>query len=131
MVVFVEAAIMDDPLLTKNPAFTPNIKEKLMTFTEGKDDLTDKVDFISKLLNYWIKSYSVYLQIENLHEFNTVLRFRIFNYIGFLRSRQVLFGQKNKNYNFQNFLLNIPEELFEISFKKSETPSKKLIQEKN
>ena len=42
---------MDDPLLTKNPAFTPNIKEKLMTFTEGKDDLTDKVDFISKLLN--------------------------------------------------------------------------------
>ena len=51
MVVFVEAAIMDDPLLTKNPAFTPNIKEKLMTFTEGKDDLTDKVDFISKLLN--------------------------------------------------------------------------------
>lgn len=37
---------MDDPLLTKNPAFTPNIKEKLMTFTEGKDDLTDKVDFI-------------------------------------------------------------------------------------
>merc|ERR1712021_299418 len=46
MVVFVEAAIMDDPLLTKNPAFTPNIKEKLMTFTEGKDDLTDKVDFI-------------------------------------------------------------------------------------
>ena len=48
MVVFVEAAIMDDPLLTKNPAFTPNIKEKLMTFTEGKDDLTDKVDFISK-----------------------------------------------------------------------------------
>ena len=52
MVVFVEAAIMDDPLLTKNPAFTPNIKEKLMTFTEGKDDLTDKVDFISKLLNF-------------------------------------------------------------------------------
>ena len=48
MVVFVEEAIMDDPLLTKNPAFTPNIKEKLMTFTEGKDDLTDKIDFISK-----------------------------------------------------------------------------------
>lgn len=46
MVVFVEEAVMDDPLLTKNPAFTPHIKEKLMTFTEGKDDLTDKIDFI-------------------------------------------------------------------------------------
>ena len=97
---------MDDPLLTKNPAFTPNIKEKLMTFTEGKDDLTDKVDFISKLLNYWIKSYSVYLQIENRHEFNTVLRFRIFNYIGFLRSRQVLFGQKNSNIFHIQLVLN-------------------------
>merc|ERR1712241_1469086 len=46
MVVFVEEAIMDDPLLTKNPAFTPHLKDKLMTFTEGKDDLTDKIDFI-------------------------------------------------------------------------------------
>lgn len=46
MVVFVEEAVMDDPLLTQNPAFTPQIKEKLMTFTEGKDDLTDKIDFI-------------------------------------------------------------------------------------
>merc|ERR1711899_212796 len=46
MVVFVEESIMDDPLLTKNPAFTPHLKDKLMTFTEGKDDLTDKIDFI-------------------------------------------------------------------------------------
>ena len=46
MVVFVEAAVMDDPLLTQNPAFLPPIREKLMTFTEGKDDLTDKIDFI-------------------------------------------------------------------------------------
>ena len=45
MVVFVEAAVLDDPLLTDNPAFI-HIKEKLMTFTEGKDDLTDKIDFI-------------------------------------------------------------------------------------
>ena len=35
MVVFVEAAVLDDPLLTENPAFI-HIKEKLMTFTEGK-----------------------------------------------------------------------------------------------
>jgi len=48
MVVFVEEAVMDDPLLTQNPAFTPHLKDKLMTFTEGKDDLTDKIDFISK-----------------------------------------------------------------------------------
>ena len=46
MVVFVEEAIMDDALLTQNPAFTPHIRDKLMTFTEGKDDLTDKIDFI-------------------------------------------------------------------------------------
>jgi len=46
MVVFVEEAIMDDPHLTQNPAFTTTIREKLMTFTEGKDDLTDKIDFI-------------------------------------------------------------------------------------
>jgi len=45
MVVFVEAAVLDDPLLTENPAFT-HIQDKLMTFTEGKDDLTDKIDFI-------------------------------------------------------------------------------------
>jgi len=45
MVVFVEAAVMDDPLLTDNPAFS-HVKDKLMTFTEGKDDLTDKIDFI-------------------------------------------------------------------------------------
>lgn len=45
MVVFVEAAVMDDPLLTENPAFS-HVKDKLMTFTEGKDDLTDKIDFI-------------------------------------------------------------------------------------
>merc|ERR1711963_245355 len=46
MVVFVEEAIMDDALLTQNPAFTPHIRDKLMTFTEGKDDLTDKIDFV-------------------------------------------------------------------------------------
>merc|ERR1719420_2845318 len=46
MVVFVEEAIMDDTMLTQNQSFTPHIREKLMTFTEGKDDLTDKIDFI-------------------------------------------------------------------------------------
>lgn len=45
MVVFVEEAVLEDPLLTSNPGFE-NVKEKLMTFVEGKDDLTDKIDFI-------------------------------------------------------------------------------------
>merc|ERR1712029_410080 len=48
MVVFVEAAIMDDPLLTQNQDFN-HIKDKLVTFTQGKDDLTDKIDFIVTL----------------------------------------------------------------------------------
>merc|ERR1712025_43441 len=45
MVVFVESAIMDDPVLTRNPEFG-HIQEKLMTFDEKKDDLTDKIDFV-------------------------------------------------------------------------------------
>lgn len=45
MVVFVESAIMDDHLLTNNPAFG-HIQDKLMTFDEKKDDLTDKIDFV-------------------------------------------------------------------------------------
>ena len=43
--VFVESAVMEDPLLVNNPGFA-HIKDKLMTFSEGKDDLTDKIDFI-------------------------------------------------------------------------------------
>ncbi len=45
MVVHVESAVLDDPLLTSNPGF-PDIRDKMMTFREGKDDLTDKIDFI-------------------------------------------------------------------------------------
>ncbi|PSN46488.1 hypothetical protein C0J52_19101 [Blattella germanica] len=45
MVVFVEQTVMDDTLLLNNPGFSV-VKEKLMTFRDGKDDLTDKVDFI-------------------------------------------------------------------------------------
>lgn len=45
MVVWVESAIMDDPVLTRNPEFG-DIQEKLMTFNEQKDDLTDKIDFV-------------------------------------------------------------------------------------
>lgn len=45
MVVFVEQTVMDDTLLVSNPGFSV-VKEKLMTFRDGKDDLTDKIDFI-------------------------------------------------------------------------------------
>ncbi|KAK5641782.1 hypothetical protein RI129_010329 [Pyrocoelia pectoralis] len=45
MVVFVEASVMDDTHLDQFSNFT-NIKDKLMTFRDGKDDLTDKIDFI-------------------------------------------------------------------------------------
>lgn len=45
MMVFVESSIMDDQHLLNNQSFLP-IKTKLMTFKEGKDDLTDKIDFI-------------------------------------------------------------------------------------
>ncbi|KAK5641741.1 hypothetical protein RI129_010288 [Pyrocoelia pectoralis] len=45
MVVFVEASVMDDTHLDQFSNFA-NIKDKLMTFRDGKDDLTDKIDFI-------------------------------------------------------------------------------------
>ncbi|CAH1406588.1 unnamed protein product [Nezara viridula] len=45
MVVFVEQSVMEDTLLMNNSEFGL-IKEKLMTFRDGKDDLTDKIDFI-------------------------------------------------------------------------------------
>ena len=37
--------VMDDPLLVQNPSFEL-VKDKLMTFTETQDDLTDKIDFV-------------------------------------------------------------------------------------
>jgi NAD+ kinase len=45
MVVHVETAILDDPVLTSNPQFV-SVKDKLQVFREGRDDLTDKIDFI-------------------------------------------------------------------------------------
>ncbi|XP_011179408.2 NAD kinase isoform X2 [Zeugodacus cucurbitae] len=45
MVVWVESAVLDDPLLTEDKKFK-NIKEKLVTFKDGRDDLTDRIDFI-------------------------------------------------------------------------------------
>nr|XP_037282941.1 NAD kinase-like isoform X1 [Rhipicephalus microplus] len=45
MVVFVEDAILEDPFLKNNKAFL-DLKDKLCTFTEGRDELTDRIDFI-------------------------------------------------------------------------------------
>ncbi|XP_042214580.1 NAD kinase-like isoform X3 [Homarus americanus] len=45
MLVFVEASVMEDSLVTNHSGF-PMLKDKLMSFREGQDDLTDKIDFI-------------------------------------------------------------------------------------
>ena len=55
MVVFVENSVMDDALLADNAGFA-SVKDKLMTFKDGKDDLTDKIDCIIYLYkNFVIK----------------------------------------------------------------------------
>lgn len=40
-----EAAVMEEALLEECTSFL-TVKDKLMTFRDGKDDLTDKIDFI-------------------------------------------------------------------------------------
>ncbi|XP_037031911.1 NAD kinase-like isoform X5 [Bradysia coprophila] len=45
MVVWVEEAVLDDPLLVSDNKFHV-IKDKLVTFREDKDNLTDRIDFI-------------------------------------------------------------------------------------
>ncbi|GBP28400.1 hypothetical protein EVAR_102973_1 [Eumeta japonica] len=45
MVVFVEAAVLEDSLLANYGDFN-SVRERLMTFRAGTDDLTDKIDFI-------------------------------------------------------------------------------------
>lgn len=45
MVVFVESAVLDDTLLKGYGQFGV-VRERLMTFRAGADDLTDKIDFI-------------------------------------------------------------------------------------
>lgn len=45
MVVFVEASVLEDRILSEYENFN-SVKERLMTFRSGTDDLTDKIDFI-------------------------------------------------------------------------------------
>ncbi|KAF8793222.1 NAD kinase-like isoform X3 [Argiope bruennichi] len=45
MLVFVETSVLEENYLLVNPSY-PAIKDKLCTFKEGRDDLTDKIDFI-------------------------------------------------------------------------------------
>lgn len=45
MVVFVEASVLEDRILSEYGNFN-SVKERLMTFRAGTDDLTDKIDFI-------------------------------------------------------------------------------------
>jgi NAD+ kinase len=74
MVVFVEQTVMDDTLLINNPGFSV-VKEKLMTFRDGKDDLTDKIDFIICLGGDGTLLYaSLLFQVGNphLHQYQLV-----------------------------------------------------------
>lgn len=45
MIVFVEHSVMEDTMLSSNSGFM-EIREKLNSFQDSKDDLTDKIDFI-------------------------------------------------------------------------------------
>lgn len=45
LVVHVEEAVMNDSALNSNPQFL-RVRDKLQVFQEGRDDLTDKIDFI-------------------------------------------------------------------------------------
>ncbi|XP_076364975.1 NAD kinase-like isoform X9 [Tachypleus tridentatus] len=45
MVVSVEASVLEDVQLRNNTYFSP-VRDKLCTFREGQEDLTDKIDFI-------------------------------------------------------------------------------------
>lgn len=45
MIVFVEHSVMEDTMLISNSGFM-EVREKLKSFQDGKDDLTDKIDFI-------------------------------------------------------------------------------------
>lgn len=69
MTVFVEASVLEDVHLKNNPLFAP-IKDKVKTFRDGKDDLTDKVDFIVCLGGDGTLLYASSLfQVVQLHSF--------------------------------------------------------------
>lgn len=45
MLVFLEHSVIVDSVLTTNPGFI-KIRNKIMFFDVGMDDLTDKIDFV-------------------------------------------------------------------------------------
>ncbi|XP_029680621.1 NAD kinase-like isoform X1 [Formica exsecta] len=45
MVVFVEASVLEDPALARDPRFQ-GVRDKLQTFRDGTDELQDRIDFI-------------------------------------------------------------------------------------
>ncbi|XP_034244105.1 NAD kinase-like isoform X1 [Thrips palmi] len=45
MLVYVEQGVLEDPALVEDPDFK-DVMKSLKTFRDGKDDLTDKIDFI-------------------------------------------------------------------------------------
>ncbi|EFN70415.1 NAD kinase [Camponotus floridanus] len=45
MVVFVEASVLEDPALARDPRFQ-GVRDRLQTFRDGTDELQDRIDFI-------------------------------------------------------------------------------------
>jgi len=67
MIVFVEHSVMEDTMLTSNSGFM-EVREKLKSFQDGKDDLTDKIDFIICLGGDGTLLYaSLLFQVPNVH----------------------------------------------------------------
>lgn len=67
MIVFVEHSVMEDTMLTSNSGFM-EVREKLKSFQDGKDDLTDKIDFIICLGGDGTLLYaSLLFQVTNVH----------------------------------------------------------------
>ena len=77
MTVFVEASVLEDVHLKNNPLFVP-IKEKMRTFKDGKDDLTDKVDFIVCLGGDGTLLYASSLFQVNI--FNVIILLQFLNF---------------------------------------------------
>ena len=67
-------------MLTQNQSFTPHIREKLMTFTEGKDDLTDKIDFIV-CLGGMLCMFCFKKKAKKKHFFSVKLNYMLFFFL--------------------------------------------------
>ena len=101
--------VMDDPLLVQNPGFG-NIKDRLMTFSENKDDLTDKIDFVVCLGGDGTLLYASSLFQQSVPP---IMAFHLGS-LGFLTP-----------FKFEDFRTQVPDYL--ISYFRKERPIKKRV----